>query len=205
MASPQHNRVWYMDSYTNNRIVKEYRSIANFVAGVESRTYTPPFKWAGSNHVVYNCSLYYNKIQSNIVVRYRFETGRVATQQALESARLPQRLPVHLGRLLRHRHLVADKLGPWAVYATNQNAGNVEISRLNADALQVLRTWNTEYSACNAGESFMICGTLYITNSHLTGAKVYYAYATATSTDIPFLNQYFHMSMLDYYNARDDS
>ncbi|CAL8346534.1 unnamed protein product [Merluccius merluccius] len=206
-ASPQNNRVWYMDSYTNNRIVKEYRSVADFVAGMESRTYTLPFKWAGTNHVVYNGSLYYNKIQSNIVVRYRFETGRVATQRALESAGFHNVYPYTWGGF-SDIDLMADELGLWAVYATNQNAGNVVISRLNADTLQVLRTWNTEYSKRNAGESFMICGTLYITNSHLTGAKVYYAYATATSTyeytDIPFHNQYFHMSMLDY-NARERS
>ncbi|KAI3354763.1 hypothetical protein L3Q82_004586 [Scortum barcoo] len=102
--------------------------------------------------------------------------------------------------------VMADELGMWVVYATNQNAGNVVISQIDPDTLQVLKTWNTEYSKRNAGESFMICGTLYITNSHLSGAKVYYAYSTKTSTyeyiDIPFHNQYFHISMLDY-NARE--
>ncbi|KAF3836107.1 hypothetical protein F7725_028665 [Dissostichus mawsoni] len=94
----------------------------------------------------------------------------------------------------------------WVVYATNQNAGNVVVSQIDPDTLHVLKTWNTEYSKRNAGESFMICGTLYITNSHLSGAKVYYAYSTKTSTyeyiDIPFHNQYFHISMLDY-NAKE--
>ncbi|KAG7229042.1 hypothetical protein INR49_013161 [Caranx melampygus] len=199
------NTVWYMDSYTNNKIVKEYKSIADFVAGVESRTYNLPFKWAGTNHVVYNGSLYYNKMQSNIIVRYSFETGRVVTQRALESAGFHNVYPYTWGGF-SDIDLMADELGLWAVYATNQNAGNIVISQLNPDTLQILSTWNTEYSKRNAGESFMICGTLYITNSHLTGAKVYYAYSTKTSTyeytDIPFHNQYFHMSMLDY-NARD--
>ncbi|KAF3857996.1 hypothetical protein F7725_011197 [Dissostichus mawsoni] len=204
-ASPKNNRVWYMDSYTNNKIVKEYKSIADFVAGVESRTYNLPFKWAGTDHLVYNGSLYYNKMQSNIVVRYSFETGRVVTQRALESAGFHNVYPYTWGGF-SDIDLMADELGLWAVYATNQNAGNIVISQLNPDTLQILNTWDTEYSKRNAGESFMICGTLYITNSHLTGAKVYYAYSTKTSTyeytDIPFHNQYFHMSMLDY-NARD--
>ncbi|KAK5919840.1 hypothetical protein CgunFtcFv8_023703 [Champsocephalus gunnari] len=185
-ASHKNNRVWYMDSYTNNKIVKEYKSIADFVAGVESRTYNLPFKWAGTDHVVYNGSLYYNKMQSNIV-------GFIMCT-------------LTPGGGFSDIDLMADELGLWAVYATNQNAGNIVISKLNPDTLQILNTWDTEYSKRNAGESFMICGTLYITNSHLTGAKVYYAYSTKTSTyeytDIPFHNQYFHMSMLDY-NARD--
>ncbi|XP_071232492.1 noelin-3-like [Salvelinus alpinus] len=204
-ASPRNNRVWYMDNYTNNKIVKEYKSIADFVSGAESRTYNLPFKWAGTDHVVYNGSLYYNKAQSNIVVCYRFETGRVVTQRALEKAGFHNVYPYTWGGF-SDIDLMADELGLWAVYATNQNAGNIVISQLNPETLQILGTWNTEYSKRNAGESFMICGTLYITNSHLTGAKVYYSYSTKTSsyeyTDIPFHNQYFHMSMLDY-NARD--
>ncbi|KAK7944421.1 hypothetical protein WMY93_000149 [Mugilogobius chulae] len=195
LASLKNNRVWYMDSYTNNKIVKEFKSVSDFVSGVESRTYNLPFKWAGTNHVVYNGSLYYNKMQSNILVRYKSAGIR----------RLPQRLSLHLGGF-SDIDLMADEIGLWVVYATNQNAGNIVISQINPDTLQILQTWNTEYSKRNAGESFMICGTLYITNSHLTGAKVYYAYSTKTSTyeytDIPFHNQYFHMSMLDY-NARD--
>ncbi|XP_054609188.1 noelin-3-like isoform X2 [Dunckerocampus dactyliophorus] len=204
-APSKTSKVWYMDGYTNNKIVKEYKSMADFMSGAESRTYNLPFKWAGTNHVVYNGSLYYNKMQSNIIVRYSFETGRVVTQRALESAGFHNVYPYTWGGF-SDIDLMADELGLWAVYATNQNAGNIVVSRLNPDTLQMLSTWNTEYSKRNAGEAFMICGTLYITNSHLTGAKVYYAYSTKTSsyeyTDIPFHNQYFHMSMLDY-NSRE--
>ncbi|XP_061694238.1 noelin-3-like isoform X2 [Syngnathoides biaculeatus] len=204
-ASPKNNKVWYMDGYTNNKIVKEYKSMADFASGAESRTYALPFKWAGTNHVVYNGSLYYNKMQSNIIVRYGLQSRRVLTQRALDSAGYHNVYPYTWGGF-SDIDLTADELGLWAVYATDRNAGNVVLSRLDPDTLRAVATWNTEYSKRNAGEAFMICGTLYLTNSHLTGAKVYYAYSTRTSsyeyTDIPFHNQYFHMSMLDY-NARD--
>ncbi|XP_056594426.1 noelin-3a [Triplophysa dalaica] len=205
LASSRNNRIWYMDTYTNSKVVREYKNIDDFVSGLESRTYYLPFKWAGTNHVVYNGSLYYNKEQSNIIVKYSFETGRVLAQRALEYAGFHNVYPYTWGGF-SDIDLMADELGLWAVYATNQNAGNIVISQLEPQTLEVLQTWNTEYSKRNAGESFMICGTLYITNSHLTGAKVYYSYNTKTSTyeyiDIPFHNQYFHISMLDY-NARE--
>ncbi|XP_051971087.1 noelin-3-like [Xyrauchen texanus] len=205
LASSRNNRVWYMDTYTNSKVVREYKNIADFVSGLESRTYYLPFKWAGTNHVVYNGSLYYNKEQSNIIVKYSFETGRVLAQRALEYAGFHNVYPYTWGGF-SDIDLMADELGLWAVYATNQNAGNIVISQLEPQTLEVLQKWNTEYSKRNAGESFMVCGTLYITNSHLTGAKVYYSYNTKTSTyeytDIPFHNQYFHISMLDY-NARE--
>nr|XP_025950048.1 noelin-3 isoform X3 [Dromaius novaehollandiae] len=205
LASEKNNRVWYMDSYTNNKIVREYKSIADFVSGAESRTYNLPFKWAGTNHVVYNGSLYFNKYQSNIIIKYSFDTGRVLAQRSLEYAGFHNVYPYTWGGF-SDIDLMADEIGLWAVYATNQNAGNIVISQLNPDTLEVLKSWSTGYPKRSAGESFMICGTLYVTNSHLTGAKVYYSYSTKTSTyeytDIPFHNQYFHISMLDY-NARD--
>ncbi|XP_013042014.1 noelin-3 isoform X3 [Anser cygnoides] len=205
LASEKNNRVWYMDSYTNNKIVREYKSIADFVSGAESRTYNLPFKWAGTNHVVYNGSLYFNKYQSNIIIKYSFDTGRVLAQRSLEYAGFHNVYPYTWGGF-SDIDLMADEIGLWAVYATNQNAGNIVISQLNQDTLEVLKSWSTGYPKRSAGESFMICGTLYVTNSHLTGAKVYYSYSTKTSTyeytDIPFHNQYFHISMLDY-NARD--
>ncbi|XP_015725397.1 noelin-3 isoform X3 [Coturnix japonica] len=205
LASEKNNRVWYMDSYTNNKIVREYKSIADFVSGAESRTYNLPFKWAGTNHVVYNGSLYFNKYQSNIIIKYSFDTGRVLAQRSLEYAGFHNVYPYTWGGF-SDIDLMADEIGLWAVYATNQNAGNIVISQLNQDSLEVLKSWSTGYPKRSAGESFMICGTLYVTNSHLTGAKVYYSYSTKTSTyeytDIPFHNQYFHISMLDY-NARD--
>ncbi|XP_023963098.1 noelin-3 isoform X3 [Chrysemys picta bellii] len=205
LASEKNNRVWYMDSYTNNKIVREYKSITDFVSGAESRTYNLPFKWAGTNHVVYNGSLYFNKYQSNIIIKYSFDTGRVLAQRSLEYAGFHNVYPYTWGGF-SDIDLMADEIGLWAVYATNQNAGNIVISQLNQDTLEVMKSWSTGYPKRSAGESFMICGTLYVTNSHLTGAKVYYSYSTKTSTyeytDIPFHNQYFHISMLDY-NARD--
>lgn len=199
------SQVWYMDSYTNNKIVREYKSMADFVSGAESRTYNLPFKWAGTNHVVYNGSLYFNKYQSNIIIKYSFDLGRVLAQRSLEYAGFHNVYPYTWGGF-SDIDLMADEIGLWAVYATNQNAGNIVISQLNQDTLEVMKSWNTGYPKRSAGESFMICGTLYVTNSHLTGAKVYYSYSTKTSTyeytDIPFHNQYFHISMLDY-NARD--
>ncbi|OCT82940.1 noelin-3 isoform X2 [Xenopus laevis] len=204
LASEKNNRVWYMDGFTS-RTVREYRSVADFVTGSESRTYNLPYKWAGTSHLVYNGSLFFNKFQSNIVIKYSFATGRILNQRSLDNAGFNNVYPYTWGG---HSDidLMADEFGVWVVYATNQNAGNIVISQLQQDTLEVVKSWSTGYPKRSAGESFMICGTLYVTNSHLTGAKVFYSYSTKTSTyeytDIPFHNQYFHISMLDY-NSRD--
>ncbi|XP_071060196.1 noelin-2-like [Pseudochaenichthys georgianus] len=100
--------------------------------------------------------------------------------------------------------LGAVQLKARAPMVTRRGVGTV--SRLDSNSLEVLRSWDTGFPKRSAGESFMICGTLYVTNSHLAGAKVHFAYHTNTSsyeyTDIPFHNQYSHISMMDY-NPRE--
>ncbi|XP_072925545.1 noelin-2a isoform X3 [Hemitrygon akajei] len=205
LASSAENRIWSMDGYLNGRIVHEFRSFNDFAKGQNFVFYRLPHPWAGTGHVVFNGSLYYNKYQSNIIVKYHFRSRRVLVQRSLDGAGYNNTYPYSWGGF-SDIDLMVDESGLWSVYTTNQNAGNIILSRLDAETLEILQSWDTGYPKRSAGESFVICGTLYVTNSHLAGAKIYFAYYTNTSsyeyTDIPFHNQYSHISMLDY-NPRD--
>ncbi|XP_050195003.1 noelin-2-like isoform X10 [Myiozetetes cayanensis] len=195
------SRVWYMDGYLRGRRVLEFRTLDDFVAGQNFIQHLLPHPWAGTGHVVFNGSLFYNKYQSNVAVKYHFGSRSVLVQRSLPSAGYNNTFPYSWGGF-SDIDFMADESGLWAVYTTQQNAGNIVLSRLDPHSLEVLRTWDTGYPKRSAGESFLICGTLYVTNSHLAGAKVYFAYDTGSSsyeyTDIPFHNQYSHISMLDY-------
>ncbi|NWZ88729.1 NOE2 protein, partial [Poecile atricapillus] len=205
--SPQNSaqNVWYMDGYYKGRRVLEFRSLSDFISGQNFLQHLLPHPWAGTGHVVFNGSLYYNKFQSNLVIRYHFRSRSVLVQRSLHGAGFNNTFPYSWGGFSDMDFMV-DENGLWVVYTTNQNAGNIVLSRLDPHSLEVLRTWDTAYPKRSAGESFMICGILYVTNSHLAGAKIYFAYHTNTSsyeyTDIPFHNQYSHISMLDY-NPRE--
>uniref|UniRef100_F7BXL7 Olfactomedin 2 n=1 Tax=Xenopus tropicalis TaxID=8364 RepID=F7BXL7_XENTR len=198
-------QVWYMDGYYKGRRVLEYRSLNDFIKGQNFVQHLLPHPWAGTGHVVYNGSLYYNKYQSNIVVKYHFRSRSVSVQRSLSNAGYNNTFPYSWGGFSDIDFMV-DENGLWAVYTTNQNAGNIVVSKMDPQTLEILQTWDTGYPKRSAGESFMICGTLYVTNSHLAGAKIYFAYYTNSSTyeytDIPFHNQYSHISMLDY-NPRE--
>ncbi|XP_005991846.1 noelin-2a isoform X3 [Latimeria chalumnae] len=205
MAPSTDNRVWYMDGYYKGRRVLEYRSLNDFTKGQNFVQHLLPHPWAGTGHVVYNGSLFYNKYQSNIIVKYHFRSRSVLVQRSLNNAGYNNTFPYSWGGFSDIDFMV-DENGLWAVYTTNQNAGNIMVSNLDPHTLEILRSWDTGYPKRSAGESFIICGTLYVTSSHLAGAKIHFAYHTNTSTyeytDIPFHNQYSHISMLDY-NPRE--
>ncbi|CAG5897929.1 unnamed protein product [Menidia menidia] len=205
MIPSSDNRVWSMDGYFKGRRVLEYRTMNDFMKGQNFVQHLLPHPWAGTGHVVYNGSLYYNKYQSNIIIKYHFRSRSVLVQRSLSGAGYNNTFPYSWGGW-SDIDLMADENGLWAVYTTIPNAGNIVISRLEPQSLEVLQTWDTGFPKRSAGESFMICGTLYVTNSHLAGAKIYFAYYTNTSTyeytDIPFHNQYSHISMMDY-NPRE--
>lgn len=57
-----------MDGYYKGRRVLEYRTMGDFTKGQNFVQHLLPHPWAGTGHVVYNGSLYYNKHQSNILV-----------------------------------------------------------------------------------------------------------------------------------------
>uniref|UniRef100_A0A4W4HAZ1 Olfactomedin-like domain-containing protein n=1 Tax=Electrophorus electricus TaxID=8005 RepID=A0A4W4HAZ1_ELEEL len=205
MIPSSDSRVWSMDGYYKGRRVLEYRTLGDFVKGQNFVQHLLPHPWAGTGHVVYNGSLYYNKYQSNILIKYHFRSRSVQVQRSLGGAGYNNTFPYSWGGS-SDIDLMADESGLWAVYTTIPNAGNIVISQLEPQSLEVVRTWDTGFPKRSAGESFMICGTLYVTNSHLAGAKIYFAYHTNTSTyeytDIPFHNQYSHISMMDY-NPRE--
>ncbi|XP_027528360.1 noelin-2, partial [Neopelma chrysocephalum] len=188
MSPSSDSRVWYMDGYYKGRRVLEFRSLEDFVAGQNFVQHLLPHPWAGTGHVVFNGSLFYNKYQSNVAVKYHFGSRSVLVQRSLAGAGYNNTFPYSWGGFSDIDFMV-DEGGLWAVYTTNQNAGNIVLSRLDPQSLRVLRSWDTGYPKRSAGESFLICGTLYVTNSHLAGAKIYFAYDTNSSsyeyTDIP--------------------
>lgn len=194
-----------MDGYHNNRFVREYKSMVDFMNTDNFTSHRLPHPWSGTGQVVYNGSIYFNKFQSHIIIRFDLKTETILKTRSLDYAGYNNMYHYAWGG---HSDidLMVDENGLWAVYATNQNAGNIVISKLDPVSLQILQTWNTSYPKRSAGEAFIICGTLYVTNGYSGGTKVHYAYQTNASTyeyiDIPFQNKYSHISMLDY-NPKD--
>ena len=57
--------------------------------------------------------------------------------------------------------LAVDEQGLWAIYATEDNDGQIVISRLDPDTMEVLESFNTDFEKTTVMEAWMTCGILY--------------------------------------------
>lgn len=139
-----------MDGYYKGRRVLEYRTMGDFTKGQNFVQHLLPHPWAGTGHVVYNGSLYYNKHQSNILVgigasgrrragrsvtrvlrlslqvQYHFRSRSVLLQRSLSGAGYNNTFPYSWGGS-SDIDLMADETGLWAVYTSIPNAGNIMV------------------------------------------------------------------------------
>lgn len=141
-----------MDGYYKGRRVLEYRTMGDFTKGQNFVQHLLPHPWAGTGHVVYNGSLYYNKHQSNILVgdrleiqkeqfvdrcpdcvpllslqvQYHFRTRSILLQRSLSAAGYNNTFPYSWGGS-SDIDLMADEIGLWAVYTSIPNAGNIMV------------------------------------------------------------------------------
>ena len=53
-------KIWYINSYTGNQVL-EFDSMNHFKGGDVAKTYSLPYKFDGTGHVVYGRYLYYNR------------------------------------------------------------------------------------------------------------------------------------------------
>ena len=73
-----------------NREVTKYNSTDDLIQGRPETTYTLPFPWYGTGHVVYAGCLYYISHQKdkNKLIRYDFINRRMKKQNEIEDALL---------------------------------------------------------------------------------------------------------------------
>ncbi|KAL6465356.1 hypothetical protein MHYP_G00254890 [Metynnis hypsauchen] len=62
-----------MDGYHNNRFVREYQSMVDFMNSDNFTSHRLPHPWSGTGQVVYNGSIYFNKFQSHTIIKFDFK------------------------------------------------------------------------------------------------------------------------------------
>ncbi len=180
-------KIWVIPGYYDLfDKVYEYSSVANLLSNNIAFTYTLPTnaKFSGTGHVVYGGYLYYNKYNSNNLVKYSLATQSVVLDVPLTNAGFQNTYAYQWGGY-SDIDFAVDENGLYVIYATSTNAGNIVISKLNPNTLLPISTWTTSTSK-NCGNAFMVQGVNYSLASYSNpNTTLNYQYNTLNSAGAP--------------------
>uniref|UniRef100_H2Y6J5 Uncharacterized protein n=1 Tax=Ciona savignyi TaxID=51511 RepID=H2Y6J5_CIOSA len=158
----------------------EFSTTNNMVNNLALTFHHLPYRKDGAGFVVYDGSIYYNKERSRTVVRYDLGTGRSAAQTELPGANYHGTSPYAI-QMASDIDMAVDESGLWAIYATEDNNGNIVLSRMEPYTLKILNSWKTSYDKLSALNAFIVCGVLYTVNYE--SLMIDYMYNTTSNLD----------------------
>ncbi|XP_063289303.1 olfactomedin-4-like [Pelobates fuscus] len=155
----------------------------------------------GGGVIMFNESMYYNCYNTRDLCKFNTKTNAVE-RKTLTDATFNNRFS-YASTQWQDIDLAADEDGLWVIYSTEQNAGNLIISKLNPTSMIVEKTWTTSQYKLGVTNTFMVCGILYATRTLNTRREeIFYMYDTKTSTEgklsIPFDKMMENIQCLSY-------
>uniref|UniRef100_A0A8C9S497 Gliomedin n=1 Tax=Scleropages formosus TaxID=113540 RepID=A0A8C9S497_SCLFO len=140
-------KIWAAEHFSG-RVVREYSDIAAFQNDSGTSIDTKKF-FQGCGHVVHNGSMYYHSNMLNTL--------------AIENA-LYHNLRYLLPNSKTYFKLAADENGLWLMFASSFDESMV-VALLDEKTFSVSTYVNTTYPRSKAGNAFVACGVLYVTDT----------------------------------------
>ncbi|XP_065434861.1 olfactomedin-4-like [Chrysemys picta bellii] len=182
LRTPQKDLYWVAPLNTDGRLLESYRlhnSYDDLLLLKNARELKIQYG-EGSGTAVYNNFMYYNVYNSRDMGKLDLNTNTLAVGKTLPNAAYGNRFS-YAGVGWQDMDFVVDESGLWVIYSTEDNTGNIMISRLNETTLDVLHTWNTRQYKPSISNAFIICGVLYATRPVNTRKEeIFYTYDTNT-------------------------
>ncbi|XP_040179181.1 olfactomedin-4-like [Rana temporaria] len=136
----------------------------------------------GGGMVLFNNSMYYNCYNTRDICKYKVDTGALE-RKTLTDATFNNRFS-YASTTWQDIDLASDEYNLWVIYSTEQNSGNMLISKLNSNTLTVEKTWSTDQYKPAVTNAFMVCGVLYATRTLNTRKEeIFYMYDTNTNKE----------------------
>ncbi|NXX91911.1 OLFM4 protein, partial [Centropus bengalensis] len=184
-SKPEGEVYWVAPLNTDGRYLEYYRIYSSFENLLLYRpTYGSRITYGeGSGAVLYNNTLYYHASGSQYMVKHDIQTNTMILKKYLSGAVTGNRFS-YAGVPWQGIDFAVDENGLWVIYTTDDNMGNIVISKLNETTLDVLNTWQTRQYKSSVSNAFMLCGVLYATRPVNTREEeIFYTYDTSTSQE----------------------
>ncbi|XP_065253610.1 olfactomedin-4-like [Emys orbicularis] len=185
LRTPQKDLYWVAPLNTDGRLLEYYRlhnSYDDLLLLKHARELKIQYG-EGSGTTVYNNFMYYNVYNSRDMGKLDLNTNTLAVRKTLPNAAYGNRFS-YAGVGWQDMDYAVDGSGLWVIYSTEDNTGNIMISKLNETTLDVLHTWNTRQYKPSISNAFIICGVLYATRPVNTRKEeIFYTYDTNTEQE----------------------
>ncbi|XP_067906039.1 olfactomedin-like [Heterodontus francisci] len=185
---------WVMALLSSNiygNAIRSYTSYKDFLTAKSNidisvkPSFTTTNAIQGPGVVVYNNSLYYNCYKSGQMCRFNIATKDI-TNVVLPNAGYDNKFPYCYYDCYGHTDIdfSVDENGIWVIYATEENYGNIVLSKIDSISLAVLQTWKTKLFKKAVTNAFMVCGVLYATRYvSADEEEIFYMYDTITNQE----------------------
>ncbi|XP_072291853.1 olfactomedin-4-like [Eucyclogobius newberryi] len=206
---------WYVPLTASNRYahyVRLYSSLSSLVVGVSvpgnvlihsSNPTTNTVQ--GPNVVLYGGALYYNCYNMDAVCQFNLTSKTVTTLQLPKGTRFNSKSNFcHLDECypFTDLDLATDESGVWVIYTTNQDHGNLVLSKVEdrPEGLVLGQTWHTSMYKQAVTNTFMACGVLYATRAvNKDTEEIFYSYDTTTGQEQFNIGIYFQKIFPNIY------
>ncbi|XP_042267516.1 olfactomedin-like protein 2A isoform X3 [Thunnus maccoyii] len=152
-------RYWQAEHFSG-RLLTEHKNISAF-QNTSIKTIDVKKFYQGCGHVVYKGSFYFHNAGTHRLVKFNLNTRRTNT---LIMARSRYNNLTYLFRNSKtYFKFAVDENGLWVIFASN-TGDNTMVAKLNPETFSVESVINTAYPTSKAGNAFIACGVLYITD-----------------------------------------
>ncbi|XP_069722921.1 gliomedin isoform X2 [Phaenicophaeus curvirostris] len=159
-ANISDERIWLTTHFSGNS-VKEYEN-SNALLNDSYRTINIPGFYHGCGHVVQNNHLYYQKGGNNVILKLgldRATLGKLLIENALYHGR-----NYLFSNSKTYFNIAVDEKGLWIIYASSTDE-NIIVAHIDEETFSVIRHINTTYPKSKAGNAFIACGIMYVTDT----------------------------------------
>ncbi|KAJ8272224.1 hypothetical protein COCON_G00110830 [Conger conger] len=180
-----------VNAHKHGNIVRHYPSYEDFMGSRNHKDFpvAPSHSAAnaiqGPGSLLYGGAFFYQCLNTGELCRFDLQT-LATTRHTLPGAGFNNQFPYcyYSCRDWTDMDFSADERGLWVIYATQESHGNVVVSLLEAESLNITHTWSTRLFKKSITNAFMVCGVLYATRYiDRYREEVFYAFDTATGRE----------------------
>ncbi|XP_054900480.1 uncharacterized protein LOC129369125 isoform X1 [Poeciliopsis prolifica] len=176
-ASQTNDRIWVAEHFSG-RELKQLKNIS-MLPDTKQKFLDIEKYYQGCGHVVYKNSFYFHSGGTNNLLKFTLNTKNTSTLEMPNSRYNGLRYLFHNSKT--YFKFAVDENGLWVIFASYID-NNMMVAKLDPDAFSVQSIINTDYPSAKAGNAFIVCGVVYITDN--SDKRVTYAFDLMTQSHL---------------------